>query len=495
MNEADNNPQAPQMTEALDAPDATDSAQALEASAMPATTFAALGLSNSLLQSLSDAELEEPTPVQADAIPPALAGRDVLALAQTGSGKTLAYVLPLLQQVEAAFQRQGRADRPDAGQGERGARDSAGRAPRQAALHAPKPERRPTQALVLVPTRELALQVGETLRDMSEHLQAPLRWGCVFGGVSINTQMLALRGGADIVVATPGRLLDLIEHNALSLDGVQTLVLDEADRLLDKGFEEELTRVLALLPKRRQHLLCSATFAPGVQALAEQLLHEPVRIDLRAEVVSVPDIQQRAIQVDAAQRTPLLRHLIKQEGWRQVLVFVATRHACDLVAHKLQKHGIQAAAFHADASQGARREVLRAFKAGELQVVVATDLAARGLHVDALPAVVNHDLPRSPDDHIHRIGRTARAGHSGVAVSFVNVDNEAHFRLIEKRQGLRVAREQVPGFEMKQTEPAHRNPLTDPEGTGGIKGKRKSKKDKLREAAVQGRASEPPVID
>ncbi len=459
-------------------------------SEMPETTFASLGLSDALLHVLADAELIEPTPVQAEAIPAVLAGRDVLALAQTGSGKTLAYVLPLLHHIEAAFQHASRgAGRPGPSEAQRPGQVSQGsarRAPQQAALHAPKPERRPTQALILVPTRELALQVGETIRDMSAHLQAPLRWGCVFGGVSINTQMLGLRGGADIVVATPGRLLDLIEHNALSLAGVRTLVLDEADRLLDKGFEDELARVLALLPKRRQNVLCSATFAPGVEALARQLLHEPARIDLRGEPVSVPDIHQRAIQVDAAQRTPLLRHLLKQEGWRRVLVFVATRHACDVVAHKLQKHGVKAAAFHADASQGARREVLRAFKAGELQVVVATDLAARGLHVDALPAVVNFDLPRSPDDHIHRIGRTARAGHSGVAVSFVNADTEAHMRLIEKRQSLRVPREQVPGFEMKQTEPANRDPLTDPEGTGGVKGKRKSKKDKLREAASAG---------
>ncbi|MEK8086180.1 DEAD/DEAH box helicase [Aquabacterium sp. A3] len=422
----------------------------------------ALGLLPSLQQALADADLVDATPVQAAAIPAALAGRDVLALAPTGSGKTLAYVLPLLQQIEIRFEASGRRLTPG---------------------------RRPTQALVLVPTRELALQVGETLRDLSAHIQAPLRWGCVFGGVSINTQMLGLRGGADIVVATPGRLLDLIEHNALSLDGVQTLVLDEADRLLDKGFEDELNRVLALLPARRQHLLCSATFEPAIEALAARLLTDPVRIDLSASTVSVPDIHQRAIQVDAAQRSPLLRHLIKHEGWRQVLVFVATRHACDMVAAKLVKHGFRAAAFHADASQGARREVLRAFKAGELQVVVATDLAARGLHVEALPAVVNFDLPRSPDDHIHRIGRTARAGHSGVAISFVNADTEAHFRLIEKRQGLRVPREQLPGFEMTQTEPTQppplRNPLTDPDGTGGIKGKRKSKKDKLREAALK----------
>ena len=475
MSETPNTPATPEATEAPEA-----------SSAMPGATFASLGLSDALLQVLAEAELDEPTPVQADAIPAVLAGRDVLALAQTGSGKTLAYVLPLLQQVEATFQRQEEGN----AHGRRRGAQGGGRTSQQAALHAPKPERRPTQALILVPTRELALQVGETISDMSAHLQAPLRWGCVFGGVSINTQMLGLRGGADIVVATPGRLLDLIEHNALSLAGVQTLVLDEADRLLDKGFEDELKRVLALLPSQRQNVLCSATFAPGVEALAQQLLSDAIRIDLRAEPISVPDIQQRAIQVDAAQRTPLLRHLLKAEGWQQVLVFVATRHACDVVTHKLQKHGVKAAAFHADASQGARREVLRAFKAGELQVVVATDLAARGIDIAQLPAVVNHDLPRSPDDHIHRIGRTARAGHSGVAVSFVNADTESHFRLIEKRQGLRVPREQVPGFEMKQTEPENRNPLTDPEGTGGIKGKRKSKKDKLREAAAaKGEAS------
>ena len=462
------------------APDAPD------VSADAPRPFAALGLARALLDVLADRGWDEATPVQAAAIPVALNGRDVLALAPTGSGKTLAYVLPVLQQVEGDFLRE--AFRPK----------SEVKAPaRTAALHAPKPsghsERRPTRALVLVPTRELALQVGEAVRDCSANLEAPLRWGCVFGGVSINTQMLGLRGGADIVVATPGRLLDLIDHNALSLDGVQTLVLDEADRLIDPGFADELQRVLALLPAKRQTLMFSATCAPEVEVLAQALMTAPERIDLRAgpddPFAVLPDIHQRAIQVDVAQRTPLLRHLIAQEGWTRVLVFVATRYACELVTHKLQKAGIRAAAFHAEASQGARREVLRAFKAGELQVVVATDLAARGIDIAQLPVVVNHDLPRSPDDHVHRIGRTARAGESGVAVSFVNADTEAHFRLIEKRQGLRVPREQVPGFEMTQTEPtappALRNPLTDPKGTGGIKGKRKSKKDKLREAAAR----------
>ena len=382
--------------------------------------FAALGLSADLAAAASACGYDSPTPVQAEAIPAVLAGRDVLATAQTGSGKTLAYVLPLLQQLESAWLK------AQAKMTAKGGAEPIGR--------------RPTRVLVLVPTRELALQIGESLHELAPHLQAPLRWGCVFGGVSINPQMMGLRGGADIVVATPGRLLDLIEHNALSLDGVQSLVLDEADRLLDKGFEDELNRVLALLPAKRQSLMFSATFAPPVEALAQRLLHEAARIDVRAEAVSLPDIHQRAIEVDAAQRTPLLRHLIAQEGWSRVLVFVATRYASELVTHKLQKAGIRAAAFHADASQGARREVLRAFKAGELQVVVATDLAARGIDIAQLPAVVNHDLPRSPDDHVHRIGRTARAGRSGTAISFCDGEERASLARIERLIGLRTRR-------------------------------------------------------
>lgn len=445
------------------------------------STLSNLGLSPSLVQAATECGFMDATPVQAAAIPPALAGRDVLALAQTGSGKTLAFVLPILQQIEAAFLRADASGH--AAPASRPARSASARS----ASHS---TRRPTRALILVPTRELAMQIGEAIGDLSPHLQAPLRWGCVFGGVSINPQMMGLRAGADIVVATPGRLLDLIDHNALHLDEVETLVLDEADRLLDAGFADELQRVLALLPARRQHLLFSATFAPGMAALAGQLLHDETRIDLRDEAAGTPDITQRAIEVDAGQRTPLLRHLIAQEGWRQVLVFVATRHACDLVAHKLQKAGIHAAAFHADASQGARREVLRAFRLGELQVVVATDLAARGLDIAQLPAVVNHDLPRSADDHVHRIGRTARAGHSGVAVSFISADTEAHFRLIEKRQGQRVPREQVPGFEPRQTAPTASEDKAVSTDHGGIKGKRKSKKDKLREAAAQALAKD-----
>ncbi|MFZ5528728.1 MAG: DEAD/DEAH box helicase [Pseudomonadota bacterium] len=436
-------------------------------------SFSSLGLCETLAESLDEAGFDAPTPIQAQAIPPALAGHDVLATAQTGSGKTLAFVLPLLQQCEDSHLKQARTPTLTR------ARPSASSAPRQ------------TRVLILVPTRELALQIGEAVRDFSANLKTPLRWGCVYGGVSINPQMMGLRGGADIVVATPGRLLDLIAHNALHLDRVATLVLDEADRLLDAGFADELERVLALLPAKRQNLFFSATFPPAAQALAQRLLHEPVRIDLPPEPQTRPDIAQRAIEVDTAQRTPLLRHLLTTENWPQVLVFVATRYACDLVADKLQRYGIAAAAFHADASQGARRQVLAAFKAGELRVLVATDLATRGIDIIGLPVVLNYDLPRSASDYTHRIGRTARAGASGVAVSFVSASTEGHFRLIEKRQGQRVERERVAGFEPKETAvtgdeaEAGATPKAAPDG-GGIKGRRLSKKDKLRMAGKLG---------
>ncbi len=258
-------------------------------------------------------------------------------------------------------------------------------------------------------------------------------------------------------------------------------MLDEADRLLDAGFADELERVLALLPRRRQNLLFSATFAPAVQALADGMLHDPVHVDVAQaapEALAAPQIDERAVLVDAAQRTPLLRHLIEQGGWTRVLVFVATRYASEHVADKLRRAGIAAAAFHGDASQGARTQVLADFKAGTLRVLVATDLAARGIDIAHLGVVVNYDLPRSAIDYVHRIGRTARAGASGLAVSFVSADAEAHFRLIEKRQGHRVARERIPGFEPGEA-------ATVQQPGGGVKGRRRSKKDKLREAAAR----------
>jgi len=408
--------------------------------------FASLKLSPALVRAASERAYVEPTPIQAAAIPAALRGGDVLASAQTGSGKTAAFALSILQQLEGA------------------ARGS----PRR------------THALVLVPTRELAAQVSEVIRGLARHLAEPVKVAAVFGGVSIQPQMMGLRGGADVVVATPGRLLDLSDRNAVRLAGVAMLVLDEADRLLDAGFADELARILALLPRRRQNLLFSATFPPAVQALAQDLLHDPVRIDVPSVAATEPAIAQHAVQVDAARRTQLLRHLIQKGGWTRVLVFVATRYASEHVADKLCRLGIQAAALHGELSQGARTRVLADFKAGLVHVLVATDLAARGIDIAELPVVVNHDLPRSAVDYLHRIGRTGRAGASGLAVSFISAETEAHFRLIEKRQGRRVVRERIAGFEPSES-------AAPAPSTGGIKGKRKSKKDKLREAAARGR--------
>jgi superfamily II DNA/RNA helicase len=287
-------------------------------------------------------------------------------------------------------------------------------------------------------------------------------------------------------VATPGRLLDLLQHNALRLSSVEVLVLDEADRLLDLGFSEELHRVLWLVPPRRQSLFFSATFPPAVQALADNLLRDPLRLDVPATPANEPAIAQRAIQVDEKRRTELLRHLITQAKWERVLVFVATRYAAQHVAWKLHQAGIFASPFHGDMSQGARRQVLTEFKNGQWDVLVTTDLASRGIDIAQLAVVVNYDLPRSAVDYVHRIGRTGRAGAGGLAVSFVTAASAAHFALIEKRQHLSLPRERVPGFEPQETEVAAAQAATVAGvGTGGIKGKRPSKKDKLRAAAAR----------
>ena len=398
-----------------------------------------------LLQAAFDAGYREPTAIQSAAIPAILQGRDVLARSQTGSGKTAAFALPLLELVASTGPRTQRQRR--------------------------------VAALVLVPTRELAVQVGAALVGFAKHLPQPVKVAVVFGGVSINPQMMNLRAGADVVVATPGRLIDLIEHNALALGTVNLLVLDEADKLLDMGFADDLARILALLPAKRQNALFSATFAPAIEALASGLFTNPLRIEIQSEPETALEIAQRAIEVDAARRTQLLRHLVQTEKWTRVLVFVATKHAAEIVADKLRKADINAEPFHGELSQGKRTQVLMDFKGSAVQVVVATDVAARGLDITALPVVVNYDLPRSAVDYTHRIGRTGRAGLSGIAISFVSAATDAHFRLIEKRHAIAVLREQVAGFEPVEVAPVN---AADPQGTGGVKGKRLSKKDKLR---------------
>ena len=406
--------------------------------------FISLGLAPTLAQAAAELGFTAPTPIQLEAIPAVLGGADLLATAQTGSGKTAAFALPLLQRLQSG------------------------------PVHTP----RRVRALVLVPTRELAAQVGEVLRSLAQHLPSRPRIAVAFGGVSINPQLMALRGGADVMVATPGRLLDLVEHNALRLSAVELLVLDEADRLLDLGFADELDRVLALLPAKRQNLFFSATFPPAVEALAGGLLRDPQRVDVPAPAQAEAVVLQRAIAVDASRRTQLLRQLIKDNGWERVLVFVATQYAAERLASKLHHGDLFATSFHGGLSQGARKQALQEFKEKRWDVVVTTDLAARGIDIAQLPVVVNFDLPRSAVDYVHRIGRTGRAGESGLAVSFVSADTEAHWRLIEKRQGLSLPLEQLPGFE-----PTDVAAPAGPAG-GGIKGKRPSKKDKLRAAAA-----------
>jgi len=425
----------------------------------PATGFTDLGLSPALVRAATAAGWSTPSAIQVAALPPALQGRDLLGLAPTGSGKTAAFVLPLLQRWLADPQRP--ADRP-----------------------------RRLHALVLAPTRELALQTADTVKALAASAAPALKLVVAVGGASINPQMMALRGGAHLVVATPGRLLDLLDHNALRLADLQLLVLDEADRLLDAGFADEVGRLLAAMPARRQTWLFSATLPDAVARLADQVLQDPVQVQAPASAdAALPDIHQRAIEVDTALRTPALRQLVAAGGWDRVLVFVATQYAAEHVTDKLQRAGLKAAALHGRLSPGRRARVLADFRQGQLQLLVATDLAARGLDISGLPVVVNHDLPRSAVDYTHRIGRTGRAGEPGLAISFICADapgSEAHFRLIEKRQGLRVPREQLPGLVPDAVAPPQ-----PADSHGGVKGKRKSKKDKLREAAAA--AAAPPA--
>jgi ATP-dependent RNA helicase RhlE len=411
--------------------------------------FSSFGLAPCLLRAVVASGYLAPTAIQAAVIPAIMRGKDVLGSAQTGTGKTAAFALPLLQSLL---------------DGRSGARRG--------------------DALILVPTRELAAQVGAAIVHYARFMPAPVKVAVLSGGVSINPQMMGLRGGADILVATPGRLLDLVDHHALTLSAVSTLVLDEADRLLDLGFADEIGRILALLPAQHQSLFFSATFPPAVHALAARMLREPVQIEVEATPLNEPDITQRALAVDVPRRTQLLKHLILENQWSRVLVFVATKYAAMHVADKLQRNGIKAGALHGEASQGMRSQVLADFKAGLLQVLVATDVAARGIDIALLPVVVNYDLPRSAHDYTHRIGRTGRAGASGVAISFISADTEAHFRLIEKRRNTLLERETIAGFEATGTATPAAHLATDAVN-GGVKGRRKSKKDKLREAAAQ----------
>tara|TARA_B110000037_G_scaffold222355_1_gene296829 strand:- start:1853 stop:2983 length:1131 start_codon:yes stop_codon:yes gene_type:complete len=365
-------------------------------------TFASLGISRDLIKTLEKLNYEKPYPIQEKAIPSILEHKDVLAIAKTGSGKTASYVLPLLMNLEKPVTKKNRFIR----------------------------------SLILVPTRELAVQVKDVVKELSVDLKHPLKSVAVFGGVSINPQMKAM-SGVDILIATPGRLLDLMNSNAVHLSDVEYLILDEADKMLNLGFKEEMNKIFRLLPTIRQNLLFSATLKDDLNAITQIILRDPVVIKIEEEN-NLEIINQLAYFVSDERKGPLLRHLIADKGLKQVLVFVSSVFMADKVAHKLNKNGIQATAIHSKKSQGARTEALRKFKSGHLNVLVSTDLLARGIDIAFLPCVINYELPRSPKEYVHRIGRTGRAENPGEAFSFIEPDAEHHFKIIQKKMKKKV---------------------------------------------------------
>jgi len=374
--------------------------------------FATLGLRAELCRAVSAHGYDAPTPIQQQAIPVILAGKDVLAAAQTGTGKTAGFSLPMLQRLAASEQ----PARP-----------------------------RSVRALILTPTRELAAQVGQSVKDYGSGLR--LRSAVIFGGVGINPQTNALARGLDVLVATPGRLLDHLQQGNCVLDRVEILVLDEADRMLDMGFIRDIRRILALLPKQRQTLLFSATFSSEIRALASQFLHQPVEIDVSPRNSTVSQITQVAYAVDKGRKRELLSWLVGSNNWQQVLVFARTKHGANRLAEQLDSDGLKSAAIHGNKSQGARTRALEGFKNGDVRVLVATDIAARGIDIDQLPLVVNHDLPDVPHDYVHRIGRTGRAGRDGQAISLVAPDEIGLLRSIERLVNQRISPQVLPGYE------------------------------------------------
>jgi len=362
--------------------------------------FSSLGLSPSLLKVLVSQNYTQPYPIQQEAIPAILNRKDVLGIAQTGSGKTASYVLPILMNLQGKI----------------------------------TSKNRHVNVLVLVPTRELAVQVKEVFQTFGATLPTPVKSLAVYGGVSINPQMMALQG-VHVLVATPGRLLELVESNSVHLTTIDTLVLDEADKMLNLGFKEEVDKILSLLPKRRQNLLFSATLSDDVNNINQLVLRDPVVIKIEAESNNIDLITQTAYNVSEEKKGPLLRYLIKQKDLKQVLVFTSSTYKADNVADKLRKNGIDAVAMHGKKGQQARTETLHKFKAGTLRVLVATDLISRGIDIKFLPCVINYELPRSPKDYIHRIGRTGRAESPGQAISFITPEDQHHFRVIQKKMG------------------------------------------------------------
>lgn len=366
-------------------------------------SFSSLGLSAALVQAISEQQYSAPYPIQEQAIPALLQGKDVLGISQTGSGKTAGYVLPILELCQRKTEKKDRYIR----------------------------------VLVMVPTRELAIQVNESFGNFSSHLPQRVKTMAVYGGVSINPQMMSLHG-TDVLIATPGRLLDLVRSKAVHLSEVEILVLDEADKMLQLGFREEMDSIFALLPSRRQNVLFSATASDNINDMQKHLLHEPLKIEIAPKEQDIDAIEQLAYHVTTDRKGPLLRYLIKHEDMQQVLVFTSAVRTADNLTGKLIKNGIHAASLHGHLSQSARIDTLQRFKAGKLRVLVASDLASRGIDIQELPIVINYELPRSPKDYIHRIGRTGRAGATGKAISLICPEDQHHFGIIQKKMGKKV---------------------------------------------------------
>lgn len=384
-------------------------------------SFDTLGLCAELQQAVKEQNFTTPTPIQQQAIPVILSGKDLMASAQTGTGKTAGFVLPILQKL---YEIQVKTNQNPLS----------------------KKSKRPLYALILAPTRELAAQIGENIRELSQYI--PVRSLVAFGGVSINPQMMKLRGGVDILVATPGRLLDLAQKNAVDLSTVKTLVLDEADRMLDMGFIHDIRRIITRLPKKRQNLLFSATFSDEIKGLAQSILNSPESISVAKANSTSEQITQYVHHVDKRRKRELLSYLIGKQQWKQVLVFTRTKYGANHLAEQLTKDGIKASAIHGNKSQGARTKALADFKNGQITALVATDIAARGLDIEQLPYVVNYDLPEVAEDYVHRIGRTGRAQHKGQAISLVCIDERSQLNAIEKLIKIRIPVITTDGFEV-----------------------------------------------
>ncbi len=422
-------------------------------------SFDTLGLDPEILRAVEEQGYREPTPIQQQAIPAVLAGRDLMASAQTGTGKTAGFTLPLLQRL---IQKEPHAK-----------------------------GRRPVRALILTPTRELAAQVGENVREYSRYLN--IRSLVVFGGVSINPQMMKLRSGVDVLVATPGRLLDLEHQNAVKLDSVEILVLDEADRMLDMGFIHDIRRVLAKLPARRQNLLFSATFSDEIKGLAEKLLHNPLEVEVARRNTASEQVTQHVHMVDKKRKRELLSQMIGEGNWQQVLVFTRTKHGANHLAEQLNKDGIRSAAIHGNKSQGARTRALADFKSGDIRVLVATDIAARGLDIEELPHVVNYELPNVPEDYVHRTGRAAATGE---ALSLVCVDEIKLLRDIERLLKKEIPRIALDGYDVDpsiKAEPIQNGRQGGGRGQGG--GGRGQQQPRRSEGGAPKAANKPPRRD